>query len=352
MTAASRVEWVDIVKSFAIILVAIYHTAIIGIPLGLIDPVWSGISNKLEAFRMPVFFFAAGLFAESVIKRPWTKIWSTRLALLVWAFLVWTCLRYVYFLTVPMETRPHETSLTLLMLAPVWPSTGLWFLHALGLFFVITKVLLRVPLAVKLCVALVLSLVFFTLTSGNLSYDGMGRYYLFFLAGAYFREVTLELNAVPRWRVAAVSVVLFATVVQVLSSTGLLWMTGARTVLGIFAILTGCLVARVLEETPLKRLFIFVGKNTLPIYVLHIIVIAALLTWLDTVQPDGVPRVAALTLPVLGALVVVPLALVVATLSAKTGPLRYLFEAPDWFANLRPRALGKQESNGAPELTR
>jgi len=335
MAGASRIEWVDIVKSFAIILVAIYHTAIIGIPLGLIDPVWEGICVKLAAFRMPVFFFAAGLFAESVVKRPWKKIWSTRLALLAWAFLLWTCLRYFYFLTVPMETRPHETSTMLLLLAPIWPSTGLWFLHALALFFILTKLLLRVPLAIKLCVACALSVVFFKLTTGNLSYDGMARYYVFFLGGVYFRDVTLDLNAVPRWRAAAACTVLFAVVVQVLSSTGLLSMAGSRTVLGAFAILTGCLVARVLDETPLRRLFIFVGKNTLPIYVLHIIVISALLTLLGAARPDGVPRVAALSLPLLGALVVVPLALVVATLSAKAGPLRYLFEAPVWFANLR-----------------
>lgn len=341
MTVASRVEWVDIVKSFAIILVAIYHTAILGIPLGLIDPVWSGICVKLEAFRMPVFFFAAGLFAESVIKRSWKKIWSTRLALLVWAFLLWTCVRYGYFLLSPMETRPHETSLTLLLLAPVWPSTGLWFLHALALFFIVTKLLQRVPLAIKLVVAVLLSVLFFSVTTGNLSYDGMARYYLFFLAGTYFRELTMELNAMPRWRAALVCLGLFAVGVQALSSTGLLGVAGTRTVLGAFAVLTGCLVARVLEQTPMKRLFIFIGKNTLPIYVLHIIVIAELLSTLDDWHPDGVHRVAALALPLLVAAVVVFLALLVAKVSGKAGPLKYLFEAPDWFADPGGRMSSK-----------
>jgi len=331
----TRVEWVDIAKAFAIILVVIYHTTVIGVPVGVVSAEWLGIAAKFEAFRMPVFFFAAGLFAESVIKRPWKKIWSTRIALLVWAFLLWTVLRFIYFLLVPMETRPGETSLKWLLLAPIWPVTGLWFLHALAYFFVLTKLIVKVPLAVKLSAAAVVSMVFFSWGIGNISYDGMARYYLFFLGGAYLREFTLERNKTPRWPLALACVVLFGLTVQALVATGMFGTFGTRTLLGVFAVITGCLVARVVEETGVRSLFVFIGKNTLPIYVTHIILIAALSTALGALTAGGLPEAVKHAVPVLGPIAVVSLALLAASLAKRSRVSTYLFDVPDWFVQLR-----------------
>lgn len=335
MPENTRVDWVDIAKAFAIILVVIYHTTVIGVPAGVVSAEWLAITAKFEAFRMPVFFFAAGLFAQSVIARPWKKIWSTRIALLLWAFLLWTVLRFVYFLLVPMDTRPGETSLKWLLLAPVWPVTGLWFLHALACFFVLTKLIVKVPLAVKFAGAAVLSMVFFSWGIGNISYDGMARYYLFFLGGAYLRDVTVELNKTPRWGLALLCVILFGLAVQALVATGMFGMFGTRTLLGVFAVITGCLVARAIEGTSLRSPFVFIGRNTLPIYVAHIILIAALSTTLGVLADGGLPEALTHAVPVLGPVVVVSLALLAATLAARSRVLRYLFEVPAWFVQLR-----------------
>src|SRR5690606_34895356 len=145
MPSAERVDWVDILKGIAILLVVLYHSAHLALPLEFATPWWRDVDETLSTFRMPAFFFASGLFARSVIRRPWGRFWSTRIALLVWIFVIWTVIRYVYFLVVPLETRPFETDVTALLLAPIWPSGGLWFLHALAFFFVLTKLFAWVP---------------------------------------------------------------------------------------------------------------------------------------------------------------------------------------------------------------
>ncbi|MGC3984930.1 MAG: acyltransferase family protein [Pseudorhodoferax sp.] len=346
MTKNQRVEWVDIAKAFAIILVAIYHSAVIGIPLNLASPVWTKINWALEAFRMPVFFFASGLFAESLIKRPWKNLWSSRLALLAWTFVLWTILRFLYFYAVPLETRPHETHLPSLLLTPIWPTSGLWFLHALAIFFVLSKLLARVPLWIKLTTAAILSALFFSfLSTGNLSYNGMARYYVFFLCGAYFRDVALRLNQPPQWGLTAIAFGVLGISMAAIYTFGLGNAFGSKTVLSLIAIAAGCLLARVVAETPAAQWMAYIGKNTLPIYVQHVILIAAFAAIADAFLPDDVGGIAHV-FPILATSIVVPLALLTGAAAAKGKWSRFLFEAPSWLARsdtsrARPPAIAK-----------
>jgi uncharacterized membrane protein YcfT len=328
-----RVEWVDIAKAFAIILVVIYHAAVIGMPLDLVSPGWRVINKGLEAFRMPVFFFAAGLFAESVVRRPWRELWSSRLALLVWTFGLWTVLRFLYFTAVPLHTRPLETDPHLLLFAPVWPTTGLWFLHALAVFFVLTKLIRRVPLWTKLVVSAALSALFFS--TWNLSYDGMARYYLFFLCGAYLRDLVLTWNEPPRWGLSFIVFVAFCAV-QASIDRFIGELPGSRTVMSLMAIAAGCLLARVMAQTPVAKWLVYIGKNTLPVYVLHVILLAAMSTVADRYLSNDLGAIAAFSFPVAAAIIVIPLSLWLSATSAKRQWSRRLFlEAPAWLRRNR-----------------
>ncbi|MEW1976695.1 acyltransferase family protein, partial [Microbacterium profundi] len=199
MEQKSRVDWIDIMRAIAILLVALYHSVVLGVPEGFADPIWGKVNGVLAGFRMPIFFFATGLFAESIIGRSWTRLWSSRLALLVWMFILWTALRFAYFTAVPMASRHGEADPIVLLLSPVWPTTGLWFLHALVIFFVVSKLIRRFSALIVVSIATVLSVLFFgILSTGNLSYDGMAQYFVFFLLGLHLRELVLHFNERPR----------------------------------------------------------------------------------------------------------------------------------------------------------
>lgn len=342
-----RVEWVDVAKGLAIILVAIYHASLLLAQSGLGAPVWDDINAIFLTVRMPLFFLASGIFAAAVVQRSWRALWASRLALLVWAFVLWTVIRFVYFSAAPMEQRPFETSLPRLLAAPVWPTTGLWFLHALVVFFAMSKVMWgHVPPSWQLGLAALCSVLFFSyLSMRNLSYDGMARYFVFFLAGLHLRNWILSVTDKPRPVLALLAVFAFGGAMVAIKTLGLAAVPGALTALGVVAVTASVLLARLLAATPLVRPLSFLGRNTLPIYVAHVILIAMIATAL---AKAGVPTEWRTMLPLCVATAAVVVALVAEKL-ASYSVLRYLYQvppvlliAPDRPAVPVPAALSKE----------
>lgn len=331
MPSRERVDSVDILKGLAIVLVVLYHSAHLALPLEFAAPWWREVDAALSTFRMPAFFFASGLFASSVIRRPWGQFWSTRIALLVWIFVIWTLIRYLYFLAVPLKTRPFETDVTALLLAPVWPPGGLWFLHALALFFVLAKLFAWVPAWAQITFAAVLSAASYgPLNVGNLSYDGMAHYFVFFVLALHLRELVVKLNRERHIVLTITALTLFVAGIYFASTTRLAKILGAHTGVGFLAVLTGVFLARVLQDSPLRSTLAYLGKNTLPIYVQHVILICAVYSILLAGDLSELPAALAAVLPLIVAVTVTAVALAVHTAATRLRWGRLLFTAPAW----------------------
>ncbi|MFJ2550877.1 acyltransferase family protein [Microbacterium sp. NPDC087591] len=336
MSHAGRVDWVDVAKGIAIFLVVFYHAVVIGVPEGLGAPIWADVNAAVSWVRMPLFFFAAGLFAEPVIRRPWAAVWSGRVGVLVWVFLLWTVLRFAYFSLAPMETRPAETDVFALILSPVRPTTGLWFLHALIVFLVLAKLMRRVPAWIQLAGATLLSALFFsTLTTGSLSYNGMARYFVFFLAGLYLRERVLIGNARPRPFLTFAVGAGYAGLMLLSAHSGFLRVPGIATWLGALGVVFGCMAAVLIANTPLRRPLAYVGRSTLPIYVTHVVLIAVLYRLVTRLSSDSENEILGFALPVLTVFLVVPLTLLLAQAVRGVPVLRYLYAAPPFVIGTR-----------------
>lgn len=348
MSTNSRVAWVDIAKSFAIILVALNHAAVLGVPEEVANPSWLDVNAHLAAFRMPMFFFAAGLFAESIARRPWKRLWYSRLALLVWMFLLWTLVRFAYFSLVPMDSRPRETSVLVLAITPLWPLSGLWFLHALAAFFIVSKLLHRVPPRVMLALAAIGSIAFSSgLTVYNISYDGMAKYYVFFLLGLYFREAVLRANTSARPLVTVGAILAYGLAVAGVAFLGIEKLPGVQLVLGIAAITAGSLLARTIAATPARALFEYLGRNTIQIYVLHVLLIALIYTLLTSNGATATTGAPSWLLPLGAAAIAIAASLGIAAVAKRTPVLRYGFQPPRWFS-CAPRALPTQKNPPTP----
>ncbi|MCE4268212.1 acyltransferase [Rhodococcus sp. MS16] len=275
----TRTLWVDIAKAIAIVLVVLYHSALFLVADDLTPEYWTKINRTFQTFRMPLFFFAAGLFASSVINRSWAMLWKSRLALLAWTFILWTVLRYAFFWIVPSPLPLDESNPVLLLMAPVWPQTGLWFLHALAIFFVAAKAMkvLRIPPVVQVVGAALVSAAFFAGVSvGNISYNGMFQYFVFFLTACHYREqITQGIQSLPRWSFIVAGLA-FGAIGGAAQALGSEQVYGVMFVVSAAAVIAGLTFSRAIENLPGASKVAWVGEHTLPIYVSHVLIIAGI----------------------------------------------------------------------------
>lgn len=320
-----RVVWVDVARGMSVALVVLYHASLLLNENGLGDPHWRDVDGALASLRMPLLFTVSGLLAGAAIRRPWRSLWDSRLALLVWLVPLWAVLRFAAFTVAPMESRPTETSVLRLIASPLWPGTGLWFLQALFAFLVLTKLADgRVAPRWQLTIAALVSIGFFAgLSLRNLGYDGIGRYGFFFLIGVHARDIVMRLGDDARPMLTAVALAVFAALSVAVFRTGVGGAPLVGFVVAAWATFTGLLLARTLAATPLCGPIAYLGRNTLPVYVTHVVLIALFFPYVLQV---GFAVPTALWPLLLGA-VVTALALVIHKLLSGT-PLRYLYLVP------------------------
>ncbi len=341
--AHTRVEWVDAAKGAAIILVVLVHSGQWATLTNLVPEYWRIINLVLVLFMMPLFFLASGLFAGSIITRSWSELWRTRLSPLVWALLVWTLVRFCFFLIVPNPTGMDDTNLVDLALAPVRPSNGLWFLYALALFFVAAKLLHgRVDWRIQLGVAALLSVWFFARAdTGNIAWNGMGRYVLFFMVGLFFRDrITrfVERRGLPTGLLFGALFLAFTAAVLVVRST-VPFIMGSLVIASLLAIVAGLVVSRFLVRYNGMRWLPWVGRNTLPVYVVHIFFVNVLIGMVLLARDTAFVRALGPALPLIVAAVAVVLALAFWRLTRDLPVLRYGYVPPAWFSGTRRTPL-------------
>lgn len=337
----TRVDWVDAAKGAAIIAVVLVHSGQWATLTGLVPDFWRIVNLVLILFLMPLFFLASGLFARAVITRSWRELWRTRLSPLMWALLVWSVIRFCYFLVVPNPTGMDETNIVDLLLTPVRPSNGLWFLFALAVFLVVAKALDgRLDWRIQLGIAALISIWFFARAdTGNIAWNGMGRYVLFFMAGLFFRDrITsfVERRGLLAGLLCGLAFVAFTAAVLLVRGRAP-WITGALVLASLLAIAAGLVISRFLVRFERLRWLPWVGRNTLPVYVLHIFFVNVLIGLVLLLGDQPWLVALRLAVPFAVALVSVLLALGLWRVTRDIPVLRFGYVPPRWFSG-RPVA--------------
>lgn len=269
-----RVEWIDCAKGAAILLIALHHatsyeTAIFGQTLTLPVFNWRNLDLFLYHVRLPIFFFVSGVAASGYL--------SSRQTGPNWATARGYGLLYVLW------------SLALFTIVPDWPNfdpghyptwadlTGLalgnstvWYLWAILLCLMIGRVTLALPgwmpILFAVCAYAAID------TSGGLPghLPALARSLPFYLLGFRYPALATETRNLPRGSVAV-----FAAV------TGLVLWSRVSAVLGnalldLAGLGAGVVLAKQLPGR-LPRLvgpLGWIGRRTLPIYILHFPIIA------------------------------------------------------------------------------
>ncbi|WP_432496016.1 acyltransferase family protein [Kineococcus gypseus] len=190
-----RLPALDVARGLAIVLVVLHHAVLHLDAAHLLPAAWRVVNGELVLLRMPLFFCVSGLLAASAAQRSWGWLLRARLVPLLWVFALWSVLRFALFRAVTPTFQPWEAdSLVPLLLAPVRPTTGLWYLYALAAFTVLARALGRaVPLVLLPAAVLSVAAAEQLVRAPYYVWQQMARCLVFFLLGWCLRRWLLRL---------------------------------------------------------------------------------------------------------------------------------------------------------------
>ena len=265
-----HVDWVDLTKGLTILLVVVMHS-INGVEKYLGSEGWMHpILTYATPFRMPVFFAVAGLFAARAIVKEWPVFLDKKFFHFGYFYFLWMTIEFIF--KTPFFVQQfgaHETGLYYL-LSFVQPFGPLWFIYLLPFYFLALRLMRPLPILLQFAIAIACK---FMLTATGIELiDFFSKYYVFFLAGHFGRDIWFALAHSAReqklasvvglaiWAVANGLVVWFGydEIVPVAIIMGAL---GFMAVIDFMGILTEFAPGR-----GLAKVFRYLGRHSLPIY--------------------------------------------------------------------------------------
>lgn len=328
-----RFVWVDTAKGIAIIFVVMFHAVTFLRDIGLEGP-WVSVSGPLESFRMPLFFFAAGLFAQRALSMRFTDLLRHRVARLVWLYLLWTTIYAVALVFIPVQRDiPDSNPVIRWLISLIVPNESTWFVYALALYLCLAWVLRALPVIAQLGLAAIPSVASAVgwLPASTEAAGKTATYFFFFLLAVHFAQFSFRWVARSGWIYVAGSAVLYA---------GLVWGTrrleiddfpGVNTISGIAAVIFGVTLSSALSRLRLFGWVTFLGRHTLAIYFVHFYVVLGCVAVLAVVPTESIP--ASVWVPVVTTIgVIIPLAI-----ERIAAPLTWLWSEPRWLTGRRSR---------------
>ena len=275
-SSTTRLQWPDVAKGGCILLVVLHHVTgkqygmVVPGGLGVVEDAWLWVTAALKPIRMPLFFAVSGFFAASSIDRPWAAV-GKRVANPYYLYVVWLVVFagiYSVERTLPANrTDGPGDFLTEL----VWAATSMWFLFALAAYFALAKALRRVPAPVVLASAAGLAASTSWMPLDETNRVAVLAHFGYFAFGAYYPHLFR--------RLASLRLPLLPLLLLYVALTVALDAAGARhsvtvPVLSLVGVPMGVVAAVRLSSTTGSRPLGWLGRRTLPVYVLHMAVLA------------------------------------------------------------------------------
>jgi uncharacterized membrane protein YcfT len=324
-----RVAWIDTARGLAILLVVLIHSVDWIQETTIRIPFWDDVNEVLSTLRMPLFFVCAGILAAKWMSASWPDLLSRKVAFLVWVYLIWQPIGSLAAIVASRFTGDELSLVRMigsLALTPVRPRFEFWFLWALAVFFVMARLFVRLPRAPHFAVAAVVSALWFSslVPETNLGWDGVAKYYLFFLIGCHYRSDLMTFAENVGFRTTLLLIGGWLALAVGTYVTGLDEWTGVGLVVRLVALAAGIALALRLHRLSLLT---YLGSRTLPIYVAHTTVIIVL-TWVVS-HATGIAGTAVVAgvLPLIFVAVSVYACLILHS-SVRNTPARVLYEPP------------------------
>lgn len=193
-TLTSRVDWVDIAKGLCIIFVVMMH-ATEGVAARIGDAGFMTlIVDFARPFRMPDFFLISGLFLGLVIDRSWRRYFDRKVVHFAYFYVLWLTIQFAFKAPGMAMEQGAGHALTSYLMAFVQPFGTLWFIYALPVFFIFTRLVKTLPVWLVFAWAALLEIM--PVHTGWVLFDEFCARYVYFFAGYAFAQ---NIFAIAAW---------------------------------------------------------------------------------------------------------------------------------------------------------
>jgi uncharacterized membrane protein YcfT len=190
--ADGRVDWVDCAKGICIVMVVMMHS-VLGVELVSAQ---TGFMHAVVAFakpfRMPDFFLISGLFLPLVIDRDWRTYLDRKVVHFAYFYVLWVTIQFGFKApSFAAETGWGHVGF-LYLESFIEPFGTLWFIYLLPVFFVVIKLIHRLPPPLVWGVAALLESAH--IATGWTVIDEFCARFVYIYSGYLFAETVLALS--------------------------------------------------------------------------------------------------------------------------------------------------------------
>jgi len=332
LAGKQRIDWVDYAKGFCIVMVVTMHSTF-GVEQAAGAVSWMhAVSDFTKPFRMPDFFLISGLFLARAIDRDWTSYLDRRGWHFVYFYVLWLAIQ-IGFKAPGLAGEVGALGLVQLYLYSfIDPFGTLWFIYLLPVFFVVTKLVRRVPPLLVFLAGVVLETA--QNHSGNTLVDEFAARFVYFYAGywlcTHFFVLARIVQQHPRIAIAALLV--WAPFNGLMVVSGFAFSPGLSLLMGFVGAAAVIALAALFSKVRFLDILRYAGEHSITIYLAFFLPMAA--TRYVLLKTGIIPDLGTVAMIVTLFAIAGPLVL---RLLVRNTPLFFLFERPAWLHFDRPR---------------
>ena len=324
----------DLAKGMSIFLVVMLHCELRLRGEDLSTTFFVFLSDTFNPVRMPLFFAVSGFLATSSIQRSWRDLLSRKVWRFAYTYGLWSAIFIVAFIHI----HPTDSGVPVSQRVFAWldsfyrPEFPIWFIWALSFYFPIAKLATFRPIAATLISIIIGFAGASSYLKGELGFaytqESLFLYLPFFLIPALYGKLLVRwVTENPiKLAIIAAAISIFVHVMPTIPSYSLdhgISYSLAR-VAGLCA---GISISVLLSKTKIvSSLFVYMGKNSLQIYLIHPLLIAVIVNFVDL---EAVPNFAQYGVALLA--VAVTLACLMLGNLLRNIRANWLFEPPELF---------------------
>nr|WP_016338406.1 acyltransferase [Paracoccus marcusii]AGL76964.1 acyltransferase [Paracoccus marcusii] len=289
MTLQNRLDHLDFAKGISIALVVVFHATMALDRQNMADAHYWLLNNFMSPIRMPVFFFISGFLMKKSARSASTDAFYRKVAGLIYLFVLWSVIHLLWETVSPLTSAPAANRWVEFLYSP---SSVLWFIWALAIYFCIARAGETVRRDAIFVVALMLSLVTYMglIEFANYAHNNVLKFLPMFLFGAWYAKPLINSDTLRHPATFPLSLLAFGVAFAIIYKGSFTTpVMGTMTFLmAILGIVVGLAMSIFLCSFDLiRRVPVYLGRNTLGIYVAHSPIVAVLAALLAKATQGG-----------------------------------------------------------------